>query len=627
LKEAKLLSSAAVLRALYDEKKDIYDVLSEFIKAIVNSKALLAFNSIECVRYIEEDFGFCMPEAIIRSCLRKRLIQTGLLSIKNGIYYVSEPFEFSSNIDTDFEISRKEYAEIIRRLYDYCSDNGLLDVNKRVLEEDFENYLTRPDKNNQHTNDIARFIVEYENELGFKDKLDKIEEGLILYTGIRYSPDLSTLGNWRGDLIIFLDAEHLFSATGLNGVLYKSLFDDFYDLVSDVNRNKKNGKITLRYLEETDSDIEAFFYAAQKIVERKGSIDPSKSAMLNICNGCKSESDVITKKADFLTKLSKLKIEKEVAKDYYAKPEFNVESDRILRGLSEDLKEFNVDTVEISSILKIFTKVNYLRQGMSNIGIDRVAAIFLTESWLPQRISFSHHVFEGNGAIPFATNIEFITEKLWFKLNKGFGGKSKKPTSFDPIIRAKLTISSQISRSVSNIYKSLSKQYNEGLIDEEVVARIYHEINKAPSKPDDVSVESISMAQQFLNENYIEKVINEKSLLERDAREGRQAKDELRQIRYQRRKELILPFKKSTKRQYGLLRFFTYIFLPTLFIFLIINSYTKNDTTLSIIFGVVGVISLITSVFRPRKIDDFYWSISKKWFRKSIKKTLQRTSH
>ncbi len=625
MEEAKLLSSAAVLRALYDEKKDIYDVLSEFIKATINSKSLSAFNSIDCVRYIEEDFGFCIPEAIIKSCLRKRLVQPDFLTLKNGTYTVTQTLELSKDFDSDFESSRNEYEEIISRLYLFCSDNGLLDVNQKDLEKDLESYLTRPDKNNKHANDIARFIVTYEHEAGFKEKLNKIEEGLILYAGIRYSPDLSTLGSWRGELIIFLDLEHLFNAVGLNGVLYKLLFDDFYELINEVNRNKKGGKITLKYFEETGSDIEAYFFAAQKIVERNGSIDPSKTAMMEICNGCKYQSDVVTKKAVFLTKLSTLKISKETPTDYYSKPEFNVESVSVLEKLLVGLKESNIESSVIASILKLFTKINYLRKGENCIGIDRVAAIFLTESWLPQRIAFSDPVFEGNGAIPFATNIEFITEKLWFKLNKGFGGKSKKPASFDPIIRAKLTISSQISRSVSSIFRSLSEQYDKGLIDKDVVARIHHEIYRAPSRPDDVSVEAISMAQEFLNENYIEKVVKEKSLLEREASEGRQAIDKLKEIKYEQKQNKILPLKKIARRQYCALRFLTYITLPILALVLLIDAYTKSDTILSIVFGVIGLTSLIFVIFRPKKIDAFYWSLSKKWFRRSINKALLRT--
>ena len=626
MEEVKLLSSAAVLRALYDEKKDIYDVLSEFIKAVISSRHLTAFSSTDCVRHLEEDFGFSLPEAIIKSCLRNRLVKTNSLNLQNGIYTVTQAFSPGVEFNEDFQVSRNEYDEIIERLHNFCSDNGLLNVDKVGIEKSLEVYLTRPDKNDKYGNDIARFIVTFENEPGFRDKLGKIEEGLIIYTGIRYSPDLSTLGSWRGDLTVFLDAEHLFNATGLNGNLYKKLFDDFNNLVGEVNRSKKGGRITLKYLEETESDIESFFYAAQKIVERQGTIDPSKTAMINICNGCKYKSDVVTKKADFMTKLSRLKITKETAADYYSKPEFNVESTNALEGLILDLKESSVSKDDISSILKIFTKINFIRKGENHVGIDRVSSMFLTESWLPQRMAFSDHVFDGNGAIPFATNIEFLTEKMWFKLNKGFGGELKKPASFDPVIRAKLTISSQISRSVSSIYRTLSEQFDKGLMDKETVARIHYEINRAPSRPEDVSVESILMSKNLLNDSYIEKVINEKSFLEREASEGKKAKEELREIKYREKQRKLRKCKTTAHIIYGSSRVLTYIIIPLLLLVVLYHAYTESDTTLSVIFGFFGLISLIVSLIRPNKIDAFYRSISRRWYQKSINKALQRTS-
>lgn len=624
--EVKLISSAAVLRAIYDEKKDIYDVLSDFIKASISSRHLTTFSSTDCVNYLEEDFGFKIPEAIIRSCLRNRLVRAKSLNLQNGIYSVTQALSSDAEFDADFEVSRNEYNEIIERLHGFCSENGSLILDKREIEKSLEVYLTRPDKNDKYGNDIARFIVTFENESGFRDKLGRIEEGLIIYTGIRYSPDLSTLGSWRGDLTIFLDAEHLFNATGLNGTLYKKIFDDFNELVGEINRNKKGGRITLRYLEETENDIESFFYAAQKIVEREEAIDPTKTAMINICNGCKYKSDIITKKADFMTKLSRLKITKEPAADYYAKPEFNMESTSALEGLFSELKESSVSKDDVSSILKIFTKVNFLRKGENNVGIDRVSSIFLTESWLPQRMSFSGYVFDGNGAIPFATNIEFLTEKMWFKLNKGFGGDLKKPASFDPVIRAKLTISRQISRSVSGIYRTLSDQFDKGLVDEEVVARIHYEINRAPSRPEDISVESISMSKDFLNNSYIEKVISEKSFLEREAFEGRKAKEELKGLKHREKQEKLLKHKTGARIIYVSSRVITYLILPLLFLVFLFRAYTESDTKLSIIFGSLGLISLVVSLIRPVKIDAYYRAISKRWYRKSINKALQRTS-
>lgn len=626
MEEVKLLASASVLRVLYDDKKDIYDVLSEFIKQIISHKSLSVFSSVDCVKYLEEYFGFSIPEAIIRSCLRNRLVKANLITLNSGVYSVTKDFIPNTNFVEDFKNSRDEYDEIITRIHKFCSNDGLLDIRKEDLEESLETYFTRPDKNDKFSSEIAKFIVTFENEPGFRDKLDRIEEGLILYTGIRYSPDLSTLGSWRGDLIIFLDSEHLFNAVGLNGVLYKSLFDDFYALVCEVNRNKKGGNIELKYLEETASDLESFFYAAEKIVERKGTIDPSKTAMINICNGCKYRSDVLTKKAEFLTKLAQLRITQEQRTDYYSNPEFNVEGAVVLESLASELEESSAKTNDISSTLKIFTKINFLRKGESNVGIDRVASIFLTESWLPQRIAFSSHVHDGNGAIPFATNIEFLTEKLWFKLNKGFGGNAKKPVSFDPVIRAKMTISNQISKSVSSIYRDLSDKYDRGIVDKDILARIHHEIYRAPSKPEDVSVESIAIAHDFLNESYIENVANEKSLLEKQAAEGMKAISELARIKYEEKLAKRKPLKGIARRQYSFLRIFTYVVAPLFLIGTVISLYSSSDSDLSIIFGLASLVSLLISIFRPKKIDSFYWHLSKSWYKKTINKTLQRTS-
>lgn len=624
MEEVKLLASASVLRTLYDEKKDIYDVLVEFIKQTISARSLSAFSSTECVRYLDEDFGFSLPEAIVKSCLKKRLVQAEMLTHKNGIYCTTEKLISNSTFNTDFQKSRSEYDEIITRIIKFCGENGLFNIQRMDIEESLESYLTRPDKNDKFLKEIAKFIITFDSEPGFKEKLDRIEEGLIIYAGIRYSPDLSTLGSWRGDLTIFLDLEHLFNATGLNGTLYKTLFDDFNELVHEVNRNKKGGKIELRYLDETASDIESFFYAAEKIIERKGIIDPSKTAMMNICNGCQYKSDVITKKADFLTKLSRLRINQEQRLDYYSIPEFNVESSNTLEGISSELAEYNVNIDDISSTLKIFTKINFLRKGNSNLPIDRVTSIFLTESRLPMNIAFSHHVHDGNGAIPFATNIEFLTEKLWFKLNKGFAGKSKKPISFDPVIRAKMIISNQISKSVSSIYRELSDKYEKGEIDKDSLVRIHHEINTAPSRPEDVTTTTIAMTHALLNDSYIEHVMNEKSLLEKQALDGKKAIEELAKLKYQNTRLTLSPIKTKVRRQYAALLILTYIAPSIVIILMLIFFHSPGDTILSVVFGLLGIASSIISVFKSKRIPKFFWSLSTSSYKKSIKEILQK---
>ena len=627
--DRKLIASVSVLRALYDERRDIYDVLVEFINRTIANRSLSAFSSTECVQYLEEDFGLSLPEVIVKSCLRKRLVKAGTLKLEYGKYSVLIKITHSTEFQSDFEQARSDYDEIINKIQDFCNKNEISGAEKEDIEKSLESYLIRPDKNDRLSYEIAKFIVKFEKEPGFKDKLNKIEEGLIIYTGIRYSPDLSTLGNWRGSLIIFLDVEHLFSATGLHGTFFKSLFDSFNSLVRDVNNGRGNGEIHLRYLKETESDFESFFLAAQNIVEGNSIIDPSKTAMVSICNGCSSASDVLIKRAEFKTKLAHLKIAPELEMDYYSgtNRNYNVEGSDVLENLTLELADYKAEPKEIFSILKIFTKVNVIRKGESEVGIDRVASIFLTESWLPQRIAFSNHVRESRSAIPHATNIEFLIEKLWFKLNKGFGNSSVKPISFDSVIRAKMAVSNQINKSISVVYKDLLNKCKKGEISKDTLAIALHDIYNTSSKPEDTSEESIRETDKILNDSYVEKVIKEKDQLQKDAEDGRQAtqnaialKKEVLFLKRQMRRDKILPIKILVRRQYIALRIITYLAMPSVFIFATIFLYSPLDSTLSIVFGSASVLGLVNSIFRPKKIDNFYWSLLKSRYRNKLKK-------
>ena len=624
--DRKLIASVSILRALYDERRDIYDVLVEFINRTIANRSLSAFSSTECAQYLEEDFGLSLPEAIVKSCLKKRLVKAGQLRLSHGKYGVLKKPIYSTEFQSDFEEARNGYDEIINKIQDFCNNRGISGADKEDIEKSLESYLIRPDKSDRLSYEIAKFIIKFEKEPGFKDKLNKIEEGLIIYTGIRYSPDLSTLGNWRGSLVIFLDVEHLFNATGLHGILFKKLFDDFNSLVREVNRGKGSGKIELRYLQETEDNVESFFYAAQKIVEGEGIIDPSKTAMVSICNGCSSASDVLMKKAEFTSKLSHLKIIPESRMDYYSVPQYNVEGTNVLENLTLELVDSKAEPKEISSMLKIFTKVNVIRKGESEVGIDRVASIFLTESWLPQRIAFSNHIRESRSAIPFATNIEFLTEKLWFKLNKGFGNSSIKPISFDSVIRAKMAISNQINKSISPLYNDLLDKYKKGKISKDILARAHNDIYNIKSKPEDVSNESIIETSKILDDSYLENIIREKDLLQNKADAGDEAKEEvatleqqIRLLKRQMRRDKILPIKILVRRQYIALRIITYLAMPSVFIFATIFLYSPLDSTLSIVFGSASVLGLVNSIFRPKKIDNFYWSLLKSRYRNKLK--------
>jgi len=620
-----LLASAAIFRSLYDNNKDIYDVIAEFIRAYIILNAKWAFNSTECARGVNDTFGFNIPEAIVRTCLRNRLKNNDELELNDGLFTVTDHFDKSNDIQSELSASNDEFEEIKKKLIDHAQKYAVVEIDNDKLLSCFRNYLLNKSVPEEYAGYIAHFILKHENESYFKEKLNRIEEGLILYAGIQYSPDLSELGHWRSNLTIFLDTEHLFSAVGLNGVLYKQIFDDLNTLVRDVNHAKgKSGKISFRYFPDTKNEVDAFFYAAEKILENNSSIDPSKTAMINIVNGCNSKSDVLEKKTKFESDLARLKILIEEFDDFYEDPKFNVESASGIEGLQEKYNgEFSAHA--FSEILKKFTKINYFRNGISKAAIDNVAAIFLTEKWLIRSVAFSEEVYEGKGFVPYATNIEFLTERLWFKLNKGFG-QNPTPHSFDVITKAKIVISSQFNYKISNEYNKLNEKYKSGEIDEKSTAMLIAELRQKSLNPDAMDYDRLDEAISSVSDAFVENAIREKASLQLQAKEGSDAKEELRHLKMSSKKEKTIPIKNKVILYSKLIKVFVYVVIPIAIIYLLTILHSPNDTMLSLVFGGISLVGFIAATVKRHAINGIIRRYARNHFRKSLNKEFQRTS-
>ena len=608
MKDPKILTSVALFRTLYDNNKDMYDVISEFIRSTILLNSTWSFNLTECTISLQNDFGFQIPDAIIRTCLRNRLVKSGELMLERGIYSVSPGFERSNDIKSEYESTKGEYDEILQKLVKHVRVSSAISVDEAKLRSAFNDFLLYENPANEYAEYISHFLIVNGSDSYFKEKLNRIEEGLVLYTGIRYSSDISTLGNWNGNLIIFLDTEHLFSAVGFNGILHKRIFDDFYGLIKEVNQKKKGGRISLRYLTETENDINSFFYAAEKIIEDKKQVDPSKTAMLHIINGANSKSEVVSRKNIFFDDLNKIKILLEDDFNYYEEVKYNIESQDMIDTLKEKFNQ-NTDTNKYADILKKFTKINCLRKGVSNTGIDKIAAIFMTENGLTQAVSFSELV-RTDGGIPFATSIEFMTERLWFKLNKGFSDDISLPVSFDIVTKAKIVLSSQLNSAISNNFRKLKIEHQEGRLTDKQAALLIADLRSKPSNPDDFTENDFDDSIKFISSKFIEETLREKSVLEETSRKGEAAVEKLRQYEYDRKKTTIARNKLIVILQYRLALIFTYILIPILIILTLRFFYTENDTTLSILFGFCGVAGLVIAVVNVRWTNKMLWRLS-----------------
>jgi hypothetical protein len=252
-----------------------------------------------------------------------------------------------------------------------------------------------------------------------------------------------------------------------------------------------------------------------------------------------------------------------------------------------------------------------------------VAAILLTEKWLVRSVAFSEEVYEGKGFVPYATNIEFLTERLWFKLNKGFG-KNPTPHSFDVITKAKIVISSQFNNKISDEYNKLNKKYKSGEIDEKSTALLIAELRQKSFNPDAIDYGRLDEAINAVSGSLVENALREKASLQLQAIEGSAAKEELRQLKISNKKEKAIPIKKRVRLYSTLVKFLIYAVIPVIIVWLLAILYRPNDTMLSVLFGGITLVGFILATVKRKAINGIIRRYASDYFKKSLNKEFRK---
>lgn len=536
MNENKLLASVVLFRELYDEGRDIYDVIGALLKAAITIEKKWAFNTTEATQLLETTFGFSIPEAVVRTTLRNRLKnKENILSFDNGVYSLvenglEEPRELSAELKKVQDNQSGIFQDLIKYVLEY-SATPIKEAEYPEVINSFSGYLFDNETSGKFSNLISSFIIDSQNQPGFKDALNAVREGFVLYNGIRYSPDLNDLGAWKNKLTIYLDTEHLFNAAGYNGQLFKQLFDDFYRLVKEINSAGRK-YITLKYFQECKDEIENFFYVAELISEGKQSLNPSKSAMVEILKDSQSRADILEKKALLYSALEKKRIKLEEQDNFHEEPQFVVEGQNVLDELREKANKQGrpFDEDKCAHVLKLFTKINCLRKGENSKAFEEIGYVLMSGRSYTHYLAFNPSIRESERDIPFATDLEFLTNRFWFRLKKGLGDDAYLPKSLDVVAKAQVVLSSQINNSVSEKYDSIKERLNKGTITRQDAEYIHHELRGKAAYPEEITPETVKDKLAFLSHDDYEVHLREKSALERRAIEGDEAKERLAQI-------------------------------------------------------------------------------------------------
>ena len=604
MKDNKLIASVVVFLELCDNKKDIYDIISEFLKVGIIDKQKWTFSATELNKIINEVFDFKLPEAVIKSTLNNRLLKSGYLSSdRRGQYSVNNLEEsINTHLKNNFVKKREHYKKTedeIVKFIESKRSKKLSDKELPILIDNINQYLLGNVVNEKYTKEISEFIILNRSNKEFAESLNLVREGVVLYTGIRYTADLNELGKWDKPLTIFLDTGMIFNFVGYNGEVFKEIFMDFLNLVREINlSSKRKGKIIhLKYFKETESEIHNFFHVASMIIENKMSLDPSKTAMKEIINGCQTKSDTIVKKNKFFIDLKTSGILLEEDKDYYSNFEYNIEGDEVLKELSVLSKEKNkiFDEEDCKNSLKLFTKINVLRKGSSDNGFENSKFILLTGNSYILYLAHNSKIKVNKKDIPFATDIDFLTDKFWFKLKKGFGKSGDIPKSFDVITKAQIVLSALMNNTVQEKYTELNEKFKKGEITKQEVISLNYRLREESLKPEDITESNIVDSISFMDDFSFEYYLHEKELLNQKVIEGQEAKEELKRRDLVERTKINKLTKRKLKILKGIIIFMFFIFIVLFYFlgYLIIKHFkTENDSPLSIIGFVIGLMML-----------------------------------
>lgn len=525
--ESGKIASLALFKELYDSEKDIYGVIACFLQEIIVVNAKHAFNLHEITNLLNDTFNFHIPEGVVKTSLGRL---SNFLEKNEGGYCAN-----LSNIDSPSLIPKKDEiiknnSEIIEHIIKFISSKtkrNIEDSDREEIIHSFCSFLLDKTSSQEYSEYISAFIIANQNNPDFINRLKCIKEGVVLYTGIMFTDNINNIGSWNTELTIFLDTEILFDFAGYNTELYKSLFHEFHSFVKEINHKASKPLIKLRYFSKVKDNIHSYFSKAEYILSGNEIVNPGRPAMNHILNGSKSVSDIVEKKTLFFNILDENDILMEDDYDYYCEEnqKYNITFHKDEEKKEQEIADLmGVETIKDNLELLNFIRIR--RAEESNNNFEHIGNILLTGNNTTLQLAWCDKI-RNSGEVPLATSLHFLTDKFWFKLNKGFGINTF-PRVFDVITKAQLLLSSQLNKSVGNKFDELQKRFKEGKLNEKQVALTIVNLRNQAKGPEEIIDDNISFVLDSLSENNLDKIIEEQEHFKNKAQKLEQENIELK---------------------------------------------------------------------------------------------------
>ncbi len=521
MKDHKCLASYVIFKELYAKDHDIYDVVRQFAKESIIINNLHRFNIEEITTKINEEFSFDLPLSVVKTSLKK----IDFLEKSYGMYNVISKAESNSKILKLKKTVTDETDSIIDQLICFIEEkqqSKLSDVQKLDVSNSFCNFLLFNTNGFKYSDYISTFIILNEKNKAFNNNLQSIKEGVVLYSGIKYT-DPSLMGSWDTELTIYLDTEILFHLAGYNGPIFKRQVNTLLSYIKEIN--KRTEKIHLKYFQEVKDEVEGYFYIAEKIKQGTKSLKPGHTAMASILNGAKDKSDILTKKSDLYLLLKTNRIFQDDESDYFSEKnhKYNlIDSDKI----EEIEKEKDFD--DIRDNVRFLNYINILRKNSTVYRFEDARFILLTGTSTTLKISYEAKSFREENGIPLATDLDFLVNKFWFKMNKGFG-KQDSPYTVDVVNKAKITLSAHLGDSINEEYEEVKNLFNQKKVSKETLHNRINDLRQKRKEPEILNEDNAEEVLVNITEDSLEKYLIQEEHFKQEAELNKDKNSKLQQ--------------------------------------------------------------------------------------------------
>uniref|UniRef100_UPI004026BFFC hypothetical protein n=1 Tax=Candidatus Cryptobacteroides bacterium TaxID=3085639 RepID=UPI004026BFFC len=521
-----LLASIALFGIYRNKNLDTYDLVAQYISAVIAQKQYNTFKPDTMQSDLKELYQIDIPIGVIRSVCRNRIEG---VSLKNKEFICD--LLPKDEIEKEYADLKVGYEELFASLIDFIR-RDTKDYEDQTIKDSFADYLVEGSIDDTKLNNLyAAFFSSNQSDKDTRQKIDLLSSGLISYNGLSYTDSAGNSGAWTDKLTIYLDTEFLFSCAGYNDSYPHAVFEELYNLVKEINTSyrrrtkKEDNLVELKYLKDTRDVYLSLINTAKSLKETNGMPDPSKKALLKIMNESASVFEVDTHRA---------KIDSAIKDTYHiiyddrdysniiTDPRYVVYDEKTVTSISgtyNPQKDGNT-TRKIDYYSRVYTIINGLRNGKNVCIFEQCRYIFLTGSRIGHGTSQAAR--PDKKTVSFATDIDFLISRFWFKLNKQLV-TNQIPVSLDIVARSQAVLTREVSRKVKHLYEEMKLK---GLSKEELQS-LYANLTEAERFFAPYNSTSTEVVLSFIGISDIDEMIKEQKELKQKAAEAEKISKDL----------------------------------------------------------------------------------------------------